>query len=162
MEGPKAQWLKLAHHLQHSLSGQESLLDDSPQEQVALQKAEVAPRSPKKQPEGQRHQLGGGEVEEARQGEPSTLATRFGGDLDCPSESAILSNLKIKRAGRRSSGNLRRAMKANTKCACCSRRESLEKPLKQETSDSGSLCHGSNPCEAASSGSSIYGPSSKT
>ncbi len=29
-----------------------------------------------------------------------------------------------------------------------SRRESLEKPLKQETSDSGSICHGSNPCDA--------------
>jgi Transposase len=45
--GPKAQWLKLAHHLQQSLSGQESLLDDSPQEQVALQKSEVAARGPK-------------------------------------------------------------------------------------------------------------------
>ena len=37
-----------------------------------------------------------------------------------------------------------------------SRCETLEKPLKQETSDSGSLCPGSNPCEAASSGSMAY------
>jgi hypothetical protein len=29
-----------------------------------------------------------------------------------------------------------------------SRRETFEKLFKQETSDSGSLCHGSNPCEA--------------
>ena len=28
--GPKAQWLKLAHHLERSLSGQQSLLDDTP------------------------------------------------------------------------------------------------------------------------------------
>jgi hypothetical protein len=65
--GPKAQWLKLAHHLQQSLSGQESLLDDSPQEQVALQKPEVAVRGPKKHRSGTDIDWDEVEVEEARQ-----------------------------------------------------------------------------------------------
>jgi len=66
--GPKAQWLKLAHHLQQSLSGQESLLDDSPQEQVALQKPEVAAvRGPKKHQSGSDIKWDEVEVEEARQ-----------------------------------------------------------------------------------------------
>jgi hypothetical protein len=65
--GPKAQWLKLAHHLQQSLSGQESLLDDSPQEQVALQKPEVAVRGPKKHRSGSDIDWDEVEVEEARQ-----------------------------------------------------------------------------------------------
>ena len=65
--GPKAQWLKLAHHLQQSLSGQESLLDDSPQEQVALQKPEVAARGPKKHQSGSDLNWDEVEVEEARQ-----------------------------------------------------------------------------------------------
>jgi transposase len=66
--GPKAQWLKLAHHLQQSLSGQESLLEDSPQEQVALQKPEVAAvRGPKKHQSGSDIKWDEVEVEEARQ-----------------------------------------------------------------------------------------------
>ena len=65
--GPKAQWLKLAHHLQQSLSGQESLLDDSPQEQVALQKPEVAARGPKKHQSGSDVNRDEVEVEQARQ-----------------------------------------------------------------------------------------------
>ena len=65
--GPKAQWLKLAHHLQQSLSGQESLLDDSPQEQVALQKPEVAARGPKKHRSESDIHWDEVEVEEARQ-----------------------------------------------------------------------------------------------
>ncbi len=65
--GPKAQWLKLAHHLQQSLSGQESLLDDSPQEQVALQKPEVAARGSKKHRSGSDINWEEVEVEEARQ-----------------------------------------------------------------------------------------------
>ena len=65
--GPKAQWLKLAHHLQHSLSGQESLLDDSPQEQVPLQKPEVAARSLKKHQSGSDINWEEVEIEEARQ-----------------------------------------------------------------------------------------------
>ena len=65
--GPKAQWLKLAHHLQQSLSGQESLLDDSPQEQVALQKPQAAARGPKKHRSGSDIDWDEVEVEEARQ-----------------------------------------------------------------------------------------------
>ena len=65
--GPKAQWLKLAHHLQQSLSDQESLLDDSPQEQVALQKSEVAARGPKQHRSDSDINWDEVEVEEARQ-----------------------------------------------------------------------------------------------
>jgi hypothetical protein len=65
--GPKAQWLKLAHHLQQSLSDQESLLDDSPQEQVALQKSEVAARDPKQHRSESDINWDEVEVEEARQ-----------------------------------------------------------------------------------------------
>jgi transposase len=65
--GPKAQWLKLAHHLQQSLSDQESLLDDSPQEQVALQKSEVAARDPKQHRSDSDINWDEVEVEEARQ-----------------------------------------------------------------------------------------------
>ena len=67
MEGPKAQWLKLAHHLQHSLSGQESLFgrfstggSRAPEGGGDSQESKEATRR-------QRHQLKGGEVEEARQ-----------------------------------------------------------------------------------------------
>jgi hypothetical protein len=49
------------------LSGQESLLDDSPQEQVPLQKPEVAARSPKKHQSGSDINWDEVEVEEARQ-----------------------------------------------------------------------------------------------
>ena len=80
--GPKAQWLKLAHHLQQSLSDQESLLDDSPQEQVALQKPEVAVGGPKKHRSGTDIDWDEVEVEEAGKPEPSTLATRFGNAWD--------------------------------------------------------------------------------
>jgi transposase len=66
--GPKGQWLKLAHHLQHSLSGQESLLNDSRQEQAALQRPEMEAAT------GRNNRQSGGElkwneveVEEARQ-----------------------------------------------------------------------------------------------
>jgi len=65
--GPKAQWLKLAHHLEHSLSGQQSLLDDTPQEPVSVQKAEVAARGPKKHQSGSDINWDEVEVEEARQ-----------------------------------------------------------------------------------------------
>jgi hypothetical protein len=65
--GPKAQWLKLAHHLEHSLSGQESLLDDSPQKQVPLQKPKVAVRGPKEHQKGNDFNWEEVEVEEARQ-----------------------------------------------------------------------------------------------
>jgi hypothetical protein len=58
---------KLAHHLQQSLSGQESLLDDSPQEQVALQKPEVAARGSRKHRSGSDIDWEEVEVEEARQ-----------------------------------------------------------------------------------------------
>ena len=36
---PKAQWLKLAHHLQECLGGQESFLEQSAEEQALVQKA---------------------------------------------------------------------------------------------------------------------------
>jgi hypothetical protein len=39
---PKGQWLKLAHHLQDSLGGQESFLEHSAQEQALVQKATLA------------------------------------------------------------------------------------------------------------------------
>jgi hypothetical protein len=65
--GPKAQWLKLAHHLERSLSGQQSLLDDAPQEPVSVRKAEVAARGPKKHQSGSDINWDEVEVEEARQ-----------------------------------------------------------------------------------------------
>ena len=45
---PKAQWLKLAHHLQDSLGGQESFLEHSAQEQALVQKATLAAKGKKK------------------------------------------------------------------------------------------------------------------
>jgi len=45
---PKAQWLKLAHHLQDSLGGQESVLEHSAEEQALVQKARLAAKGTKK------------------------------------------------------------------------------------------------------------------
>ena len=45
---PKAQWLKLAHHLQESLGGQESLLEHSAEEQALVEKATLAAKGKKK------------------------------------------------------------------------------------------------------------------
>jgi len=44
---PKAQWLKLAHHLQDSLGGQESFLEHSAEEQALVQKATLAAKEKK-------------------------------------------------------------------------------------------------------------------
>jgi transposase len=66
---PKAQWLKLAHHLQESLGGQESFLEHSGEQQALVQKATLAAKG-----KGQRNagkdihiDLEQLEVEEARQ-----------------------------------------------------------------------------------------------
>jgi transposase len=64
--GPKGQWLKLAHDLQESLSGQESLLAKSAQEQALIQKARVA-AGRQKRTAGCEIDLDGVEVEQARQ-----------------------------------------------------------------------------------------------
>jgi transposase len=65
---PKAQWLKLAHHLQQSLGGQQELLEPSVDEQALVQRAAVAAT------EGKKMRNAGGElnveeleVEEARE-----------------------------------------------------------------------------------------------
>jgi transposase len=66
---PKAQWLKLAHHLQESLSGQESFLEHSGEQQALVQKATLAAKA-KKQPSAGKDihiDLEQVEVEEARQ-----------------------------------------------------------------------------------------------
>jgi transposase len=66
---PKAQWLKLAHHLQDSLGGQESFLEQSAQEQALVQKATWAAKGKKKRNAGGdiNINLEEVEVEEARQ-----------------------------------------------------------------------------------------------
>jgi transposase len=66
---PKAQWLKLAHHLQESLGGQESLLEQSAEEQALVQKATLALKSKRERKAGQNIDLDleQVEVEEARQ-----------------------------------------------------------------------------------------------
>ena len=65
---PKGQWLKLAHHLQESLGGQQSLLEHSAQEQALVQKAAVAATKAKKKREaGSDINVEEVEVEEARQ-----------------------------------------------------------------------------------------------
>ena len=66
---PKAQWLKLAHHLQDSLSGQESFLEHCAQEQALVQKATGAAKGRKKPNADNdiRIDLDKVEVEEARQ-----------------------------------------------------------------------------------------------
>ncbi len=75
------------------------------------------------QKEGRHRDRGPGHGQTTRTSQPSARLVITGWwPLGNPSESAILSNLKIKQAGRRSFGSLRRAMKANTKCACCSSR----------------------------------------
>jgi hypothetical protein len=50
---PKAQWLKLAHHLQDSLGGQESFLEHSAEEEALLQKTNIGCQGQK---EAQRRQ----------------------------------------------------------------------------------------------------------
>ena len=65
---PKAQWLKLAHHLQQSLSGQESLLGQAPQDQALVQKAAVTVTGRKKRGLPSDFDLEEVEVEEARLG----------------------------------------------------------------------------------------------
>jgi hypothetical protein len=66
---PKAQWLKLAHHLQDSLGGQESFLEHSAEEQALVQKATLAAKDKKEREVGNdiRIDLEKVEVEEARQ-----------------------------------------------------------------------------------------------
>jgi len=64
---PREHWLKLAHHLQESLGGQESLLAQSPEEQAVVQKVAVAVRGSKKRNAGSDFNLEEVEVEEARQ-----------------------------------------------------------------------------------------------
>jgi DNA-binding transcriptional regulator LsrR (DeoR family) len=49
---PRTHWLKLAHHLQESLGGQESLLEQSTQEQALVQKATLAAKGKKKRVAG--------------------------------------------------------------------------------------------------------------
>lgn len=64
----ESQWLKLAHHLQESLGGQQSLLEHSAQEQALVQKAAVAATKAKKKREaGSDINVEEVEVEEARQ-----------------------------------------------------------------------------------------------
>ena len=66
---PKAQWLKLAHHLQDSLGGQESFLEHSVQKQAWVQKATLTAKGKKKPNAGKelRIDLEKVEVEEARE-----------------------------------------------------------------------------------------------
>ena len=66
---PKAQWLKLAHHLQDSLGGQESFLEHCAEEQALVQKATLAAKGKKERPAGNdiRIDLEQVEVEGARQ-----------------------------------------------------------------------------------------------
>ena len=64
---PREHWLKLAHHLQESLGGQESLLAQSPEEQAVVQKVAMAARGSKKRYAGSDFNLEEVEVEEARQ-----------------------------------------------------------------------------------------------
>ena len=66
---PKAQWLKLARHLQDSLGGQESFLEHSAEEQALVQKATLAAQGKKRRNAGEdiRIDLEEVEVEEARQ-----------------------------------------------------------------------------------------------
>jgi len=64
---PKAQWLKLAHHLQESLGGQENFLEHSAEEQALVQKATLAAKGKKKRNAGSDINLEDVEVEEARQ-----------------------------------------------------------------------------------------------
>lgn len=66
---PKAQWLKLAHHLQNSLGGQESFLEHSAEEQALVQKATLAAKGRKERNAGNDIgiDLEKVEVEEARQ-----------------------------------------------------------------------------------------------
>jgi hypothetical protein len=64
---PKAHWLKLAHHLEQSLGGQESLLEHSAEEQALVQKAAMAAKGAKKRNARSDINLDQVEVEEARQ-----------------------------------------------------------------------------------------------
>ena len=66
---PKAQWLKLAHHLQESLGGQENFLEHSAEEQALVQKATLAAKGKKKPSTGSDITINLEEVEleEARQ-----------------------------------------------------------------------------------------------
>jgi hypothetical protein len=66
---PKAQWLKLAHHLQEPLGGQESFLEHSAVEQALVQKATFAAKAKKQRSAGKDIyiDLEQVEVEEARE-----------------------------------------------------------------------------------------------
>jgi hypothetical protein len=65
---PKAQWLKLAHHLEQSLGGQQELLEPSVDEQVLVQRAAVAATEGKKMRNaGSEVNVEEVEVEEARE-----------------------------------------------------------------------------------------------
>jgi transposase len=66
---PRAQWLKLAHHLQESLGGQESFLEHSAEEQALVQKAAVAAKGKKQHNAGNdvHIDLEAVDVEEARE-----------------------------------------------------------------------------------------------
>ena len=79
---PKAQWLKLAHHLQDSLGGQESFLEHSAEEQALVQKATLAAKGRKERDAGNGIgiDLKKVEVEEARQAGTVHVATRSGSD----------------------------------------------------------------------------------
>ena len=76
----KAQWLKLAHHLQDSLGGQESFLEHSVQEQAWVQKATLTAKGKKKPNAGKelRIDLEKVEVEEPGKPEQSMSAIRSG------------------------------------------------------------------------------------
>ena len=65
---PKASWLKLAHHLQESLGGQEIFLERSGEEQALVQKATLAAKGKKERNAGKdiHIDLEQVEVEEAR------------------------------------------------------------------------------------------------
>ena len=64
---PKAQWLKLARHLEQSLGGQQDLLESSGDEQALVQKAVAATEGKKKRNAGGDVNLEEVEVEEARE-----------------------------------------------------------------------------------------------
>jgi hypothetical protein len=66
----KAQWLKLTHHLQESLSGQESFLEHSVEEQALVQKATFAAKGKGKRNAGKDIHI---DLEEASQARKSCL-----------------------------------------------------------------------------------------
>jgi hypothetical protein len=72
---PRAQWLKLAHHLQDALGGQESFLEPSAEEQALVQKATWAAKGKKERNIGNDIciDLEKVEIEEARQAGKNVL-----------------------------------------------------------------------------------------